>query len=91
MEACTCAGTGRNGKKSADGSKKKLRDRRMRSEKMGNRLVGSNRERLREEVSQVESTREMGDSELKLRDPIPNPMESHVNRLAHLSGNGTIG
>jgi hypothetical protein len=70
---------------------KKLRDRRMRSEEMGNRLVGCNREGLREEVSQVDSTREMGDSELKLRNPIPNPMESHVNRLAHLSGNGTVG
>ena len=51
----------------------------MGGEEVSNRLVCRNRERLSKKVCQVNSTREMGDSELKLRYPIPNPVASHVN------------
>ena len=86
-----CKGGKEGGKKkNLRKAAKRLRDRRMGGEEMSNGLVCRNRERLGKKVSQVDSTREMGDSELKLRDPIPNPMEAHVDRLAHLCSNGTV-
>ena len=63
----------------------------MGSVEVRNGLVHSNRERFREEIGQVNGTREMGDSKLKLRNPVPYPMEAHVDRLAHLSSNGAVG